>query len=323
MDLIAAVRDDHLWEVPLDQGSFDEKQSKLSIAVTLLAVGQHFEKENIPQDSMDVWATMWDSLFVHGASVEWGDNKDEWRNGLPSGWRWTAVLDTILNVCSFRAIIKIIQQRLGRHFFIGNFYAQGDDVVFTATDLDAIRLIIDTYKKLGYEVHRLKTYISRGRAEFLRQSYEQQFGVTDYTARTVHGLRFKNPIQTDPITKGERIYSVLRPWHLAMLRGGTADNIANMFLEDIGAQQLPAKKAASFCLTPNCLGGARINPSSAFGATLTRRSDGQWYTLEVSKELRALRIPLGGWKERLEKMDWDLGEKLKEDFFKDLAMNIL
>ena len=233
-----------------------------------MAVGQHFEKVGIPQDSMDVWRAMWDSLFVHGSSVEWGDNVEEWRNGLPSGWRRTAVLDTILNVCSFRFIVKIVESRLGRHFYVANLDAQGDDVIFTATDLEALRLIIDTYKKLGYEVHPLKTYVSRRRAEFLRRSYEH-FGVIGYTARTVHGLRFKNPIQSDPITRGERIYSVLGQWHLAMLRGrGTADRIAEMFLEDIRAQKLSTTKAAAFCLTPNCLGGAGVDPSCAFGAAV-------------------------------------------------------
>lgn len=39
LDLVDAVRDDTAWKVPKDQGSSDERQSKVSIAVAMMAVG--------------------------------------------------------------------------------------------------------------------------------------------------------------------------------------------------------------------------------------------------------------------------------------------
>jgi hypothetical protein len=157
-DLIEAARDRRTWKVPLDQGGFDQHQSKAVIAVTLYTIGRHLVS-HVPEIE-PVWAALWDSLFVHGACVSAGDWKEEWRNGLPSGWRWTAVLDTILNVTSFRAIWRIVNARLGYSpCEVSNFYAQGDDVIFSHPDLAVIQMIIDTFGQLGYEVHPLKTYI--------------------------------------------------------------------------------------------------------------------------------------------------------------------
>jgi len=79
------------------------------------------------------------------------------------------VLDTIINIASFKVIRKITEARLRRPIFINYLNAQGDDVILSTSDTITAEYIMDTYEKLGYEVHRLKTFISRNRAEFLRQ----------------------------------------------------------------------------------------------------------------------------------------------------------
>lgn len=319
-DLIDAVRDESTWKVPLDQGAFDEKQSKMSIAVALHAVGMALEERGMNGDGCAVWAALWDSLFVRGALVEWADESRPWKNGLPSGWRWTAVLDTILNVCSFRVIRKISEIRLGKPFWVGHFYAQGDDVIFAARDLGGIRLIIDTYGKLGYEVHPYKTYISRGRGEFLRRSYEA-IGVTGYLARTMHGLRFKNPIQDDPLSLTERIYSHMMQWHLAMLRGGVPEVVVQMLMEDLRGMRISTKKAAGLFLTPNCLGGGGVDPASAFGSWIEKHSDGNWYTLKVTREMRCVNVRLGGWKERLRRYDELMSGTARDALMRSFALS--
>lgn len=92
LDLVAAVRDEETWKVPLDQGSFDERQSKVSIAVTMMAIGDGLVRKGMNKDGARVWSALWDSLFVCGADVMWANECEPWRNGLPSGWRWTECL---------------------------------------------------------------------------------------------------------------------------------------------------------------------------------------------------------------------------------------
>jgi hypothetical protein len=98
-DLIEAARTRYTWKVPLDKGGFDQHQSKAVIAVTLYAVGRHLLKF-VPQ-IRPMWEALWDSLLVYAEDVRAEEWISEWRNGSPSAWRWTAGLDTILNVTSF------------------------------------------------------------------------------------------------------------------------------------------------------------------------------------------------------------------------------
>lgn len=231
------------------------------------------------------------------------------------------MLDTILNVCSFRVIHAISEIRLGRRIWVGNFYAQGDDVIFSCTDLSGIHLIIDTYGKLSYQVHSQKTYISKCRGEFLRRSYEEQ-GVTGYLARTIHGLRFKNPIQDDPISLTERIYGHLTQWHLAyMRRGGQADRVVAMLMEDIKGMGVSTKKAASFFLTPISLGGVGVDPFSQCGARLAEYGDGEWYNLRITQELRNIDVKLGGWRSRLEPFRHIITPEEREKIIHNFAMS--
>lgn len=87
MDLISCVKSKDLLKVPLDQGGFDQHQSKNSIMVVLKAVGDVICDMTVGTDVPGVWAALWDSLFIRGAEVTCGDYTGEWNNGLPSGRR--------------------------------------------------------------------------------------------------------------------------------------------------------------------------------------------------------------------------------------------
>lgn len=317
--LIRASRNNSLWKVPLDQGGFDQHQSKPSIERIFRAIGRTVIKRVAHPDITATWTALYESLFSKGARVILGNKEWVWQNGLPSGWRWTAILDTLLNIASFRVIKRVAAARLGRQIYIGDFHAQGDDVIFTATDLHAIQLIIDTYGKIGYEVHPMKTYISRTRGEFLRRSYEPE-GVTGYLARSLLNIRYKNPIQSSPLTPGERLYSQLSQLHLVSLRNAKPDVCADMFVEWADQQRLDTAKAASYALTPNAVGGCGLDPLSAMGSRLRTYSDNKWYTMVVSKEMRTIKASLGAWGERFSRIGWVPEEGVQKELMRTLAM---
>lgn len=303
-DLIGAARNPGLLKVPLDQGGFDQHQSRESILVVLKEIGLFLEPRVNHKDFSQVWEALWNSLSVLGSSVEIGDfYRGDWGNGLPSGWRWTAILDTILNICSFRVVRRVAACRLGRPFWIGNFYAQGDDVIFTATNKEAIQLIIDSYGQIGYEVHPEKTYISDHRGEFLRRSYEPE-GVTGYLARSLGNLRFRTPIQSAPLTPGERLYGLLSQCHLMSLRTADPKACAQYYYEQAVEQGLDGPRAADYALTPSSVGGCGLDPMCAMGAHLSTLSTGGWCTLEIHKELRVVRANFGAWETRFERIGW-------------------
>lgn len=225
------------------------------------------------------------------------------------------MLDTILNITSFRVALGLVKQKYNTDIPIYSHYAQGDDVVFAVRSIMRIPDLIAVYNQLGYEIHPEKTFLSRRRSEFLRRSYED-VGVVGYNTRTLVSIRFRNPILSLPLVKAERFYSRLVLWHLAVLRGNTPSIIAEMMLEDGEQMGVPRELGADFALTPNCVGGCGVDPDSLFGRAFARYSSGRWIVPRVKKEKKKIVTDMGIWRRRLEAADVhltsDSGEKLRE-----------
>jgi hypothetical protein len=117
-----------------------------------------FEKEEFQSDYFKVWRACMQSIRL-GIQVTVGDRGFSWNNGLPSGWRWTALLDTILNISSFRVAKKIVEEILHETVELKGHCSQGD-IIFCCRDYEQIRMLISVYVQLGYEMHPQKTYIS-------------------------------------------------------------------------------------------------------------------------------------------------------------------
>lgn len=301
-DLLHAVEDKRKLKVPLDQSSFDQHQSKPTIWAVLVAVGETLEEAyGEEHDVMKVWRAMWGSIFCRPVNIMLeGKVVGHWENGVPSGWRWTSVLDTLLNLASFKIITRLAEQTIGRPIPVGNHYAQGDDVVFSTNDLGAVEAVVALYGEVGYQVHPEKTFVSRQRAEFLRKSYEVG-RIVGYISRGILSIRFRNPIISTPVVAEERLYSRLSTWQLCVLRGADVGRVMSLFLDD--AEQLGVKRvdAADFALTPNSFGGGGVPVESRMGAALRREGSGEWKEIRITKEYRRLGLELGKWEKRLDR----------------------
>lgn len=322
LELLELTRDKSWYKVPLDQGSFDWHQSVASIRTVLENVWDIIlESCGWDEEVVRVWEALHESLFVLGAKVRVGKEKTfDWTNGLPSGWRWTAILDTFLNVCSFRVISKIASERINTQIITKGFHAQGDDVIFGVRTVKEAAVLIDTYKKIGYEVHALKTYISKERGEFLRRSYED-VGITGYIARTMLSIRYRNPILQLPVNKVERIYSRLVLWHLCMLRGCHPERCGQAYIFDCEQAGVSSRDGADFALTPNCLGGGGLDEDSQLGLVVKQFSTGNWCTIQTTRYLKDLEPKLGKWEGRLAGLGVNLRGNKKRDFLRAISQS--
>lgn len=249
------IRNPNVLKVPLDQSAFDNNQSKSTILGVLLAIQEEIVDSAVtPGDYKEVWSAMWDTLTLYKPQVEMEGDRRNWENGIPSGWRWTALLDTILNIVSFRVAVRYCYRFYGQYVPIGRCTMQGDDVLFTTVGVTGVEALVAMYQTLGYKVHPQKTYISRDRGEFLRRSYELG-GITRYTPRTLLSIRFRNPIIPMPIAAAERLYSRLAMWSLARQRGADPSVCADMYLEDAEQSGVERHLASAFALTPATYGG--------------------------------------------------------------------
>lgn len=317
------VRNPLLLKVPLDQSSFDNNQSKSTILAVLSAMGDTcLVSESIPKDYARVWRAMWSSMTTTVPLVEMNGEHRRWENGVPSGWRWTALLDTILNIVSFRIARRYCREYYDIGVPVGDATMQGDDVIFTTNSVGSVEALVAMYQTLGYKVHPHKTYISRERGEFLRRSYETD-GITGYTPRTLLALRFRNPIVPMPISPAERLYSRLALWSLARQRGGEAGVCADLYIEDAVQAGIEASMASAFALTPATYGGAGLETEQGrMGARLTLRfgRDQAWVRPRIKKPSLKITPKLGCWKERLQQADLAFTGTYRDQFHSLLAI---
>lgn len=297
-ELMRCAEDSSLWKIPLDQSNFDWHQSKLSIEVVMATMGIWISRKVNSVEFNRVWEAMWDSLLARRVVVRGEGIQYEWSNGLPSGLRWTALLDTILNITSFRVAVRLAESRLRRKINIHCHKSQGDDIAFGVKDLEEAKWIIHIYNKLGYEAHPAKTYFSRYRTEFLRKSYEAGLGITGYICRSLLGIRFRNPILELPVEKTTRVYSRLCVWHLISIRGAKGYVCGKMFIEDCTQMGVKPIHAAGFALCPAAFGGGGLSRRSSIARGMLEHYEGN-YTYEVVVEKRRITPSLGFWNLRI------------------------
>ncbi|KAL4702455.1 hypothetical protein ACJJTC_018842 [Scirpophaga incertulas] len=269
------VRNPDSLKVPLDQGGFDQHQSLPTIRAVLTAIGDVCISATRPgSEYRRVWEVLWHSLIGRRVEIRLGGESFTWGNGIPSGWRWTALLDTLLNYCSLKAIQGVTQIRVGRGIPLGNITVQGDDVMMTAKNLEDAAEIIAGYGDAGYEVHPSKTFFSRERGEFLRRSYEPGI-ITGYITRTQLAIRFRNPVLEMPVSKEERAASrapcgsFSETWGRMQveLRGGATtkgDAVAKQSAKVAPTEGTVANSAPTLKPAP---GGAGTDPAPKLGTT--------------------------------------------------------
>nr|QVU40016.1 hypothetical protein [Kamu toti-like virus 1] len=318
MEIMESVRQPGLWKVPMDQSNFDQHQSKRSLMTVMGAMGAWIWEQTSSEDFKIVWTCLWDSLFYEDVKVLCGEKSFKWRNGMPSGFRWTALLDTILNIVSFRVALNHCKDILGYTPRIYCHKAQGDDVAFAMEKLSEVATVMSIYNDLGYEAHPLKTFYSRDRTEFLRRCYSRQGGINGYVTRSLLSTMYRNPIQEPPIIRAERLYSRLTAWQLSVVRGCDGVKCGECFLSDAEQLGVSRKHAAGFALTPASWGGAGLDKDSGIGKTLAKYFSANYVPVFETEELRV--IPrVGQWADRLNRFGNILEGRHFAGFYRLLA----
>lgn len=312
-DILASTRDPNLWKVPMDQSNFDWHQSKSSIMTIIAAMGMYISKRTNVKGFTEVWEAMWNSIFAQPVTIYCGAYRYTWQNGMPSGFRWTALIDTLLNISSFRVAVRIASNLAGREIQVFHHRSQGDDIAFAASQLSDIALIMHIYNKLGYEAHPSKTFFSRYRTEFLRKSYENTLGITGYLARSLLSIRFRSPILEVPLARASRLYSRLTAWHLLALRGASVKAAAKCYLWDAEQLGVKATTAANFALTPAAFGGAGLWPDGLMSHYLKRHFT-NYMNYEIITDYHHIQPRYGHWNTRIKNLGGYIGPRELKSF---------
>lgn len=194
-------------------------------------------------------------------------------SGMPSGWRMTALFDTLLNIGEAVAADLQCKFYTGRHLLIA-FNAQGDDDMTQFLSYGDAIIYWWFYKHMNFEVNPMKFFLSTDRDEYLRLVIDKT-GVRGYLARAVGALLTRNPISRDPPPGIERISEQLAQWNLVVTRGASSDIALHHMLEDMrGGSGLSEQQLYSVLFTPAALGGMGLEGTGLQAPSMATLSPG-------------------------------------------------
>lgn len=319
---VADSQDPKLLKVPLDQSNFDQHKSYVAIMTCVLAMRAFLIEKKAPDDIIAVMDNILCTLDRHDVTIHVAGKKLPfvWNNGLPSGWRWTALLGTLLNVGEFKTICLLIQREKFRAVRYHRLVGQGDDLTFCTYDLDTVHWIVEKYNQVGLEVNPQKVYISRYRSEFLRRSIESN-GIFGYIPRTLMAIRFRNPVLCPSVLRITRGYAKFNLWHMAILRGADTKKVISYLKDDVEQIPLDFREFSAYLLTPNSFGGGGVAPNTRIAHFLSKYSDGLWRAPKIEYEKKDFSLNLGGWEPRVAPWRSLLGREGLQDLQNTLVSN--
>jgi hypothetical protein len=211
MNLWQDMRYDGTWRMPLDQSEFDKNVTMRQVAIMLKIIKElisYYGADEIMLEIMDLVI-----YALDGGIVYVGDEKIDILNGVLSGWRWTALLDTICNLAEVELADEWVRTNSTIDPGIIKVNAQGDDDLFKLkTSRGAIAIWL-AYESFGLGVNPGKFFLDKHRDEYLRRVMDGD-KITGYPARSVASILFRNPVnEAEPVGQS-RIRSTFGKWKL-------------------------------------------------------------------------------------------------------------
>lgn len=177
------------------------------------------------------------------------------KNGVLSGWQWTARWDTEANYGIIEAAIALCL-RVGLKVNIISRNHQGDDVRLILADWESVCALVWALRVLGFDVNDNKVFTSDSLDEYLRQI--GLGGVArGYPARAISALLWRNPLTKDPPKGLFRIGEQVNSWSTAFSRDAfDRGRVFKHMLDDIcNSNNITRHQAWRVLNTPATVGG--------------------------------------------------------------------
>jgi len=241
--------------MPLDQSKFDQEQTRKMVKVVLEELASLLERRDASPETVAVARNLVYCL-THGY-VEVNGKKIPYRNGVLSGWRWTAMLDTIINGASFITAARRVLA--DQYYMVKEVTAQGDDLATRFDNYLAAAAVWSAIAEDGFIVNPNKFFLSRTQDEYLRKIMTPG-KVDGYPARIVNALLWRNPVNKPPEPGKLRLNEMLSQYHTLVNRMEFTwnDILPTMLADMAGANELPERHVYEWLSTPASLGGGGL-----------------------------------------------------------------
>jgi hypothetical protein len=325
-NMIKESQDDTLVKIPIDQSKFDHQPSRKMIRIVFEEI-QRVCHEKGTAEQAQVSDVLINGMLSDKSVVKIDDIMIQYRKGVASGWRWTALIDTLINKAEFDVVIAEVERRIGRPIKIISSQFQGDDVRCSLREPKWVAsLILSIYKELGFEVNPDKTLIVTDRDEFLRYTIDNNV-LIGYPARLTLGLTSRKPNSDAPLTKYDRIHNMIINHIRAICRGWDMPRVVDCLLRNMRVWFMDDSMDTiiSFILTPSSLGGFGLSSYDNMYHYLISKLEGPMvYTSFIPTVIDIINKPnKGSWVGQLPFYSSILGYKLRENMIGSAIMQVL
>ena len=284
LELELAQRAGGYSAVSLDQTAFDTSQKKSAVTYVLQSLWDHVIRGARSHLQPELRLLRDAELYSFEHAHVWARSGaserlvSPWLSGIPSGHKWTGLMNSILN----RAESLYVAQYLGADVYRGLW--QGDDGVLLVRNSISAEAWAEGYATLGLGVNTAKTWVSRSRFEFLHEFHGPE-GAWAMPARAAKSLLWRKPDTggsgfTPRHLQKQELWSNylrasrrgLRVYALA-LKSITADFAAS-------GHHHPHDAAKEYMNTPAALGGGGWGTVGRLGAEW-RAADLQWSRVKL------------------------------------------
>jgi hypothetical protein len=213
---------DGSWRMPIDQAEFDKNTSLRQVLITIRGIKKLLMKFKVPSVVLELVDAI--EFALSGGFVIIGGQKVPITNGILSGWRWTAMLDTLVNLAELDMAQDWVRENSNIDPQLLSFNAQGDDDWLKGKTRKGMIALWLAYDSFGLKVNPGKFFLSTTRDEYLRRVIDNENVITGYPARSLTSIFFNNPINDKPTVGSSRIRSIFSKWRLFAMRAGMLFN---------------------------------------------------------------------------------------------------
>lgn len=262
MRLIGKGVDQRYLNVLFDHSGFDEHQSVFLVRSFLTLLLESARNRNVPQTQSYLYYARYNATLSSRIEVPGGLFVGRHVGGLPSGWRWTALLDTILNIACTMSAWRLVAPIAHHHIAV----MLGDDSlvqVDAASTPDALS-VASMLTKLGYDLNPTKNYMSRKCGDFLGYSFYGSNRIFGAPSRLMVSITCRH--NTREPTGGQLAVAFSRLWLWALFRKRAERSGITIPVEFptwvvrdcMGASGLDGYSSLRCMDTPKSLGGVGI-----------------------------------------------------------------
>jgi hypothetical protein len=263
-------------KMPLDQAHFDWQANKRMLSTVMDSIRAAISNKapvRVKQDLLNVLELVTKTLLGSGSVIETVNAENEpisipIEKGIMSGWRWTALVDTLVNYGEMFVARTMCKLTAGRDPVM-SVNVQGDDDQVLVRDMRGAYNLFAAYKVMNLEINPYKFFVSTSRDEYLRQVAQGKV-VCGYPARSINAVLWRNPIQMEPPSGVSRAREMLKNWVLLVNRGLDERRTLKHMKQDIArGNGLKMSDVEGMLSTPASIGGLGLfQNTSGVGVTL-------------------------------------------------------